>query len=97
MNSLNNAYYSVLNATTGSFFPAVLEGMKPAISVNSTDMMISVIAALNGSTAVMFGFPVTEWIILFIGMISSNVAPIPISPDSRPMMNVSALKIEDIL
>ena len=50
--------YSVLNATTGSFFAALLEGMIPAIKVRSTLITIRAIATGIGKNALSVEIPV---------------------------------------
>ena len=42
-------FYSVLRATTGSFFAATLEGMRPAIIVRTTLIMTSIVPPTTGS------------------------------------------------
>ena len=44
--------YSVRNATTGSFFEAILAGTKPEIEVNKILIIIMVIATLTGKVAI---------------------------------------------
>ena len=44
-------FYSVRNASTGSFFAAILEGIRPAIRVSETLIITSTIAATGGSAA----------------------------------------------
>ena len=61
-------HYSVLSATTGSFFAALLDGIIPAKSVSSTLIPISISAAGIGSIALRFGIPVSTFNIRFIGM-----------------------------
>jgi len=51
-------FYSVLSATTGSFFAALLEGIIPAKSVRTTLIMTSTIAASQGRNAFRLSSPV---------------------------------------
>ncbi len=60
--------YSVLSATTGSFFAALLEGIIPEKSVRSTLITTRTIAACQGRTARRFSIPVRARRIIFIGM-----------------------------
>jgi hypothetical protein len=53
-------HYSVLNATTGSFFEALLEGIIPEIRVRRTLIAIRMSAAENGRYALRFCIPVSE-------------------------------------
>jgi hypothetical protein len=43
--------YSVRNASTGSFFAAILEGIRPAIRVRVTLIITSITAATGGKAA----------------------------------------------
>ena len=49
--------YSVLKATTGSFFAALLAGISPEISVKRTLTIMSVIALFIGRDAIE-GYPI---------------------------------------
>ena len=51
-------FYSVLSATTGSFFDALLEGMMPATRVRITLMPIRSKATSIGSSVLRFSIPV---------------------------------------
>ena len=93
--SLLFAYYSVLNASTASFFAAILEGIIPAISVSVTLNKINRRLAFIGRTAKLFT-PVKDFIMLFAGNINKPVIRIPREPESRPIIMVSALKTLDI-
>lgn len=53
-----NNFYSVRKATTGSFFAALLEGIKPDRSVNATLTRIRTIAAGIGKNALRLLIPV---------------------------------------
>ena len=72
-------YYSVLNASTGSFLLAILEGINPAIIVKTTLIITKVIAPPIGNW-LMFETPATALIIAFIGIFNSNVIAIPNTP-----------------
>ena len=87
--------YSVLSATTGSFFAATPEGKSPAIRVRQTLIATRIIPATGGRTEspsmlVMF------FIIIFIGILSSNVTSMPIAPEIKPTITVSALNTLEI-
>ena len=56
--SVRMIYYSVRNATTGSFFAALLDGMIPAISVNKRLIKMSITAVMIGSDALKVIIPV---------------------------------------
>jgi hypothetical protein len=60
--------YSLLNATTGSFFAALLDGMIPEISVRTILMHISIRAAGTGRNAFKLFMPVIRCKIILIGM-----------------------------
>ena len=60
--------YSVLSATTGSFFAALLEGIIPAKSVRSTLITTRTSAPSQGSIARRFAIPVSAYRIRLIGM-----------------------------
>ena len=83
-------FYSVLNAFTGSLLLAIFDGINPAIIVRNILISTRIIPATHGKKALTFT-PVTDFIILFIGIVRSTVTPIPISPAINPVINVSAL------
>ena len=56
--STRPARYSVRRAVTGSFFAAIFDGAKPAISVSPMEMHSSTMPAASGSFA-MFTTPAT--------------------------------------
>ena len=96
--TLNHQYiiffYSLLNASTGSFLLAILDGIRPAINVNKTDIITSTIAPPTGNLdndliLVIF------LIIIFIGIFKINVTIIPSIPANRPSIKVSALNTLD--
>ena len=60
--------YSVLNATTGSFFAALLDGMIPAISVSTMLIAIRISAAGIGRNALKVLIPVRWCKMRLIGM-----------------------------
>ena len=88
--------YSVLNASTGSFLLAILDGINPAIIVRTMLITTKIIAAFTGKTAFTVSILVKEWIILLIGMLSNSVTTIPKIPAINPTINVSALNTLDI-
>ena len=88
--------YSVLNASTGSFLLAILDGINPAIIVRTMLITTKIIAAFTGKTAFTVSILVKEWIILLIGILSNSVTTIPKIPAINPTINVSALNTLDI-
>ena len=76
---------------------ALLEGINPLINVNVTLNITRIIAATGGSTAFISFVLATLWMIVLIGGNNRIVVTIPIIPDSNPTINVSALKMEEIL
>ena len=52
--------YSLLNAVTGSFLAACLDGINPPIRVKITLNTINTIAPVNGNAALIALLPVTE-------------------------------------
>ena len=88
-------YYSLLSAITGSFLAASLDGIRPPINVSMTLMMTSITPPFQGSAdtpATLMKLSIT----LLIGILISTVTPIPMSPEKRPMINVSALNTLEI-
>ena len=58
-------FYSLLNASTGSFLLAIFAGINPAITVNKTLIIINTIAPTAGRDAILL-IPTTFFIIMFI-------------------------------
>ena len=87
--------YSVRSATTGSFFAALLDGISPEKRVKNTLIATSISAAPMGKDAFRFAIPVSAWSTRLIGMQVRYVKRIPMRPDARPMMMVSALNMLD--
>ena len=83
--------YSVRNASTGSFFAALREGINPPITVIMILIKINTPADSSGNTAPKSSILDTVWMTLLIGISSNHVMPIPMIPEKIPMMNVSAL------
>ena len=88
-------FYSVLNASTGSFLLAILAGISPAIIVRNILIITSIIPAFVGTTAFTLT-PVIECITALIGIVSNIVIPIPNNPEISPTINVSALNTLDM-
>ena len=59
--------YSLRSATTGSFFAALREGIKPETSVSPMLIATRIIAALNGKTACNVAIPVSAYKIMLMG------------------------------
>ena len=85
--------YSVLKATTGSFFAALFEGIIPATRVSSVLIAIRMIAICQGRMALSVLSPVSALRIKLMGMHNKHVAITPISPAVRPIIIVSALNV----
>ena len=85
--------YSVLNATTGSFLEALLDGIIPAIRVNRTLIATKINATVIGRTALRLAIPVNACKIRFIGIQSIQVNITPTRPANRPISTVSALNM----
>ena len=90
-------FYSLLKATTGSFFAALLDGIIPAISVRIILMHTSTTATDKGRYALSPAIPVTCCITLLIGMHQSTVTITPNTPEVKPIITVSALNMLDTL
>ena len=96
MFALCYSVYSARSDSTGSFRAAIPEGIKPAVSVKTTLMIISVTAAPTGKVALTIK-EVNRWCSSrLIGIRSNAVIPIPRSPAVSPTIKVSALKTLDI-
>ena len=89
------AFYSLLSATTGSFFEAILEGIRPATKVSTILIITRMIAPFVGSFATSAIF-VRCSITAFIGIVSSSVVPMPIAPETKPTISVYALNTLEI-
>ena len=68
MNGFNVVYYSVLSATTGSFFAALLDGIMPDINVSNTLITTKIAATPIGNTAFRWAIPVRARSMILIGM-----------------------------
>ena len=88
--------YSLLNAITGSCLLAFLDGIKPPIIVSIVARIINIIEALGTRVALILGLLVAVWIIALIIGINARVIPTPNNPLKSPIINVSALNIDDI-
>ena len=93
--TITKLFYSVLNASTGSFLLAILEGTNPAITVRSILIITRTIAPIAGNLEIV-DIPTMPFIIIFIGIFKSSVIPIPKSPATSPTIKVSALNTLDI-
>ena len=89
------AFYSVLSASTGSFLLAILAGINPEITVSIILINTNIAPALGGTMA-FTDTPAKLYIKLFIGIVNNIVIPIPIIPDIKPIIKVSALNTLDI-
>ena len=85
-------YHSVLSATTGSCFAALLDGNKPPIVVSVTLSSISIQAVDIGRYPLIDGWLVTYCNIAFAGISISHVITTPIHPAKKPVIIVSQLK-----
>ena len=86
-------FYSVRNASTGSFLLASLLGITPAINVSTTLITTKNIAPPSGSDATLI--PTISFSIIFAKTFSINVITIPKVPDTKPIIMVSALNTLD--
>ena len=84
-------FYSVLNASTGSFFAAKLAGINPEIIVKIILINIKSIAPQNGK-CVKFGTSVIFFIITLIGIFNKRVIKIPIIPELKPNYKCFSIK-----
>ena len=91
------AFYSLLKASTGSFFAAARAGINPPINVSTILIIINTTAEI-GTKVADKGMSPVKWckIALIIGIKRYEIA-IPKIPDKKPTIKVSALKIEEIL
>ena len=90
-----NLFYSLLNASTGSFLLAIFAGISPASIVKPKLINTSMVACVT-ETVACIATPDSAYIMLFIGSVNSKVIPTPIIPDIKPIMNVSALNTLEI-
>ena len=88
-------FYSVLNASTGSFLLAIFAGISPAIIVKIILIITNITPAFAGTTAFTLT-PVIACIPALIGIVNNTVIPIPSNPEISPTINVSALNTLDI-
>ncbi len=86
--------YSALKDSTGSFLDAIRDGISPPINVSTTLIIISITAPPIGREH-MFLTPATAFIMALIGIFKMIVAKIPIMPDAKPMIKVSALNTRE--
>jgi len=88
-------YYSVLNATTGSFLAAIRDGTNPAISVKHILPRINIPAYKSGRLAIP-ATPASYSTMELIGICKRYAIPTPISPAVNPIKSASALNTLDI-
>ena len=69
--------------------------MRPAIKVSNTLIITRITPPAAGRVEFMAEIPVRSWIMTLMGMFSSRVAPMPMTPAVRPIIKVSALKTRD--
>ena len=84
--------YSLRSDSTGSFFAAMREGMRPAKTVRTIEMRIRIRAASHGNCATPSTLVVCATIAL-IGKVARSVMAIPSTPEINPSMAVSAVKM----
>ena len=92
---LRFSYYSLRSDSTGSFFAAMREGMRPAKTVRTIEMTIRIRAASHGNCATPSTLVVCATIAL-IGKVARSVIAIPSTPEINPSMAVSAVKMRRI-
>ena len=95
MSLINIIHYSDLNAITGSFLEAILDGINPPISVNTVLIIIKINALTKGSTADT-DTPVIFFIPIFIPIFNMQVIIVHNTPENNPIINVSALNTLDM-
>ena len=86
--------YSLLRASTGSFFDAMCAGTNPATKVKTT-LITTNINALNGSNTANLPIPVKDSNIKPIGIVNNPATITPIKPAASPIIVVSALNTLD--
>ena len=87
--------YSVLSAATGSLFAATFAGISPAMRVSSILMITSITPPCHGNAQIP-EISASCSMIIFIGMDSSSVTPMPIAPAAKPTISVSALNTREM-
>ena len=85
--------YSVLSATTGSFFAALRDGINPDITVKPILIKTSINAATGFRIALKSPIPVRACKMILIGMHKRYVTITPKRPEAKPIIKVSALNI----
>ena len=86
-------HYSVLNASTGFFFAAILDGMILAISVSTKLRAINPIDACAPNEAVKLSTSNPLATALLIGIDRRIVTTTPTAPEINPINPASAIKI----
>ena len=84
--------YSLRSDSTGSFFAAMREGMRPANIVNTIEIPMRISAASHGNCAT-FSTLVIFATTALIGIVARSVMAIPSTPEIKPSMAVSAVKM----
>ena len=72
------------------------EGMRPAINVSAMLMTTSAAPPATGRMAFRLSIPVRWCTTRLMGMISNSVMPMPMAPEQKPSMSVSALNTREI-
>ena len=86
--------YSLLNATTGSFFDAIFDGTSPAIKGRNILISTSITPACHGRFAIC-SISNPFFTTMLIGIQINKDTPIPMIPDTNPSIRVSALNTRD--
>ena len=89
--------YSLLKQLTGSFFEALLDGIRPENNVSPILIRIRIMAAGSGRIAFKLANPVKAFNIKLIGIHSKYVTSTPSKPEEKPIIIVSALNMLDTL
>ena len=84
------------SASTGSLRAAMPEGMRPAINVSAMLMTTSATPPATGKMAFRLSIPVKWCTTRLMGMISNSVMPMPMAPEQKPSMSVSALNTREM-
>ena len=88
-------FYSDRRALTGLLLAAPMAGMRPARMVRRVASTMRNAAASSGRMAVRVSLPETCRMSMLPGMSRISLSTMPMTPEHRPMMNVSALNTSE--
>ncbi len=89
-------FYSVLNASTGSFLAANREGITPAINVKVILIATNISAATGGRYADNPSMPVALYKMALMGISISRETPIPLIHETNPTISVTTFNNVEI-